>query len=330
MAIYHLNMEPVRRHKGGNAVDSAAYLAREKLRDARSEKTFNHTDQSDLYRAQLIGTRLSRSEIWAKAEQAEKRPKAVVAREIVVALPNENSHEENWGLALEFAAVLAQRLKVVVDVGMHIPESKNGQPNPHIHFLFSSRIWGETAEKFGAKTREMDVPWRGSKVLKSLRVTWENMVNQSLPAGVKKVSCKSHADLGDGLWPKRHLGPVAAALENKGYATQTGTYNALVEGRNRLVLAVKKAAQATGPSLQEEMTIHADGIHPENSCAADGILTPKSHRQNLSATEENIGVISLAEGLIKPKTSLAHELEAAGILAHLQAEISPELSRPAI
>lgn len=65
-----------------------------------------------------------RSELWNKAEAAEKRVDARVAREWLVNLPYELSEQDRKELAHQFAQTLADRYGTIADCAIHEPTQK--------------------------------------------------------------------------------------------------------------------------------------------------------------------------------------------------------------
>lgn len=230
MSAYSFHMDPIRRHHGGNAVERSAYQSRERLVCLVTGREFDHTDKTDLVRSGMVGTNLPRELFWIRAELAERRFKAVVARSIKVALPHELDDDENWKLLLQLACHLAETLDTAVDVAYHKGKSPDEVANKHGHLLIPSREWDEDTGEFGAKTRILDEPWKGGgDVIDGFRKTWEVMTNKALPYWAPKVSCESHATHGKGRIPKKHLGRVATEMERRGVATTRGLYNHAVD-----------------------------------------------------------------------------------------------------
>lgn len=254
MSHYHFHMDPIRRHRGGNALERAAYQARECLSCPVTNEVYDHTDKDDLVQAVLVGTDLPREQVWLLVELAEIRYTAVVARSYKVALPHENSDATNWTLLLQMGRHMSRTLNTVVDVAFH-KRRKKGRRNDHGHFLVPPREWNEESAQFGAKTRAMDVRWQGAKVIREFRETWEAIVNASLPEWASKVSCKSHATKVDGLIPKKHLGRVATEMKRRGQWTFRGEYNDTVDALHRELEAVRK--------IELELSSLGLGVTPE-------------------------------------------------------------------
>jgi hypothetical protein len=230
MSAYSFHMDPIRRHRGGNALERAAYQARERLVCLVTGRVFDHTDKDDLVRSAMVGTKLPRAHFWIRAELAERRYKAVVGRSFKVALPDELDDDENWDLLVRIGCHMAGALNTAADISYHRGKSPNVTANKHGHILLPSREWDEDMGEFGAKTRVLDEPWKGGgEVIQGFRKTWEVMINRALPYWAPKVSCESHATRGNGRIAKKHLGRIATEMEKRGIATTRVLYNEAVD-----------------------------------------------------------------------------------------------------
>ena len=99
MAIFIASTKSISRGSGQSAVASASYRAGCELEDKRYGKTHDYSKKQGVMSADIIlptalaaaNAEISRSELWNKAEDAEKRVDARVAREWLVNLPHELS-----------------------------------------------------------------------------------------------------------------------------------------------------------------------------------------------------------------------------------------------
>jgi len=87
MAIYHLNAKVISRGKGQSAIAAAAYRSGEKLRDEQADEQKHYTARAE--RIQFTDIMApkdapewahDRNQLWNRAEQAEKRKDAQLAR----------------------------------------------------------------------------------------------------------------------------------------------------------------------------------------------------------------------------------------------------------
>ena len=141
MAIYHFSMQPISRSAGRSATAAAAYRAACKVIDERTGEIHDYTRKGGVLSAQLIlpgGGTADRAAFWARVEVHHKHPKAVTAREIVLALPRELTAEQRRDLAEQYGRDLADRYSVAVDVCIHAPDASEGEDNPHAHILMTA------------------------------------------------------------------------------------------------------------------------------------------------------------------------------------------------
>lgn len=260
MAIYHFNLKLVRRHEGKSAVEVAAYVARRKIECPATGLVFDHSDLADdLVRVELVGCDLPAEEYFARAELAELRRKAVVARTIVVALPCELSEAENWTLLRSYAEAISERLGAPVLAAYHAdqnPETPMEERNDHGHLEIPTRVFDAKTGEFGKKTRELDCPDTGSVVISKLRKDWEERVNAVLPPWAAQVSCAPLRKTKPGHIPAKHMGRYATDAERMNRSTATGEYNVLVALHNDLVdeISVEERELAEMVARHREMT----------------------------------------------------------------------------
>jgi hypothetical protein len=242
MAIYHMQITPVSRGKGHSATAKIAYNARDRITDLRTGEI--HKYNSAKMRADLVHSEITsgkdkienkhRAEIWNNAELAESRSNSRTAREYVVALPKELTHEQNIQLVREFAQELTLKYGNVADWAIHNEREGNG--NIHAHILTTTRKFDLETNRLGAKTdleldngslKKQNKPISQEQI-KEIRKDWENLQNRHLEfAGISKsVSCEKqeNRDL-----VKVHLGKEATALERKGIKTELGNHNRIID-----------------------------------------------------------------------------------------------------
>jgi len=154
MAIAFARARYVSRSSGGNAVRSAAYNARAEIAAPATSQVFYFKHRGDLEHHQVLLPEgadpiLSESAIlWNAAEAAEKRKDAQVARELVLALPNnaDVSLEDQVELARSFAIEHFVSKGVAVQLDVHAPHADPGEEqsvgegaNWHAHLLVTTR-----------------------------------------------------------------------------------------------------------------------------------------------------------------------------------------------
>ncbi len=289
MAIFIASTKSISRGKGQSAVASASYRAGCELEDKRYGKTHDYPKKQGVMSADIIlpsalaaaNADINRSELWNKAEAAEKRKDARVAREWLVNLPHELSAEDRKAIAYQFAQTLADRYGTIADCAIHQPTQKEvdrgADPrNYHAHILFTTRTAEiddnheimltdkATIELSDKKRRELGME-RVSHEVKEVRQIWEQIANEKLAEHDHKlIDSRSYADQGKDIEPQLKMGSVATKLERDKYerelkkaeqakkegkhyeidktpATQLGTINEIINERNDLVWGAQLA-----------------------------------------------------------------------------------------
>ncbi|MGP5521607.1 MobA/MobL family protein, partial [Psychrobacter namhaensis] len=132
MAIFIASTKSISRGNGQSAVASASYRAGVELEDKRYGKTHDYSKRHGVMSADIIlpsalaaaNATIDRTDLWNKAEAAEKRVDARVAREWLVNLPHELSAEDRKELVHQFAQTLADRYDTIADCAIHKPTDK--------------------------------------------------------------------------------------------------------------------------------------------------------------------------------------------------------------
>ena len=289
MAIFIASTKSISRGNGQSAVASASYRAGVELEDKRYSKTHDYSKKHGVMSADIIfptalaaaNADIDRSDLWNKAEAAEKRKDARVAREWLVNLPYELNEQERKELAHSFAQTLADRYGTIADCAIHQPTQKEidrgADPrNFHAHILFTTRcaelddnneiILTDKAsiELSDNKRRSLGMA-RVSHEIKEVRQIWEQIANEKLAEHDHKlIDSRSYAAQGIDIEPQLKMGSVATKLERDKYerelkkaeqakeegkhyeidktpATQLGTINEIINERNELVWGVELA-----------------------------------------------------------------------------------------
>ncbi|MGP4974681.1 MobA/MobL family protein [Psychrobacter alimentarius] len=289
MAIFIASTKSISRGNGQSAVASASYRAGCELEDKRYGKTHDYSKKHGVISADIIlptalaatGTDIDRADLWNKAEAAEKRVDARVAREWLVNLPHELSAEERKELAHTFAQTLADRYGTIADCAIHQPTQKEiergADPrNFHAHIMLTTRCAEiddnnkilltdkATIELSDNKRRSLGMA-RVSHEIKEVRQLWEQIANEKLAKHDHKlIDSRSYAAQGIDIEPQLKMGSVATKLERDKYeqelrkaeqakeegkhyeidktpATQLGTINEIINERNELVWGVELA-----------------------------------------------------------------------------------------
>lgn len=243
-----MQVKPVSRSVGRSATASAAYRSGTVIECKREGKIHDYTKKSGIvkessnifYSDRQYAWANDRQLLWNKAEEAEKRKDARVAREYVIALPKEATEDERDRLSRQFSMYLTQRYKVAVDMNIHAPhKTKNGDnDNHHAHLLTTTRKL--TRDGLGEKSDiELSDTDRkklglssGKDEMKHLRKVWADMQNVVLRKYGVQVSELSLEDQGVEREATVHMGATATELERKGIKTAIGDHNREIETRN--------------------------------------------------------------------------------------------------
>lgn len=248
IAIYHASTKPLSRSTGRSAVAAAAYRAGEVLVDERTGLVHDYTRRSGVVRTEIVlpdGGSVERNALWNAAERAENRKDARTAREWVLALPDELDTEQRSELVRDFAAQLASRYGVAVDVAIHLPDREGDQRNHHAHVLTTTRqvsrgvdgalLMGEkaTIELSDKKRRELGLSAAADEVT-VLRKLWEDTANGTLARAGHDARIDSRSLVAQGIdrVPTTHLGPVATTMEREGRVSDRGDLNRAADAKS--------------------------------------------------------------------------------------------------
>jgi ATP-dependent exoDNAse (exonuclease V) alpha subunit len=195
MAIFHMDINPIKRSRGQQATGAAAYRAGEIIRDDRTGDLHNHSRRQDVRHTEIflpsrfgettMAWARNRVSLWNAAEAAEKRRDARVAREYQVALPPELTPSQRLALARSFSRELADRYGVAVDLAVHDPKRGESQ-NFHAHLLTTTRevtptgLGQKTGLDMGAVPRAKLGLASHSEEYFALRERWAVLTNQTL------------------------------------------------------------------------------------------------------------------------------------------------------
>ena len=150
MAITHFTPQLISRGNGRSAVLSAAYRHCAKMSHEAESRTVDYSrkqslaheefllppDAPDWARA-LIADRSvagAAEAFWNRVEAFEKRSDAQLAKEFIIALPVELSHEQNIDLVRQFVSEQVLARGQIADWVFH-----DDPGNPHIHLMTTLR-----------------------------------------------------------------------------------------------------------------------------------------------------------------------------------------------
>lgn len=249
MATFHLHVQSISRGAGRSAVAAAAYRRSTRLDDARTGLTHDFHAKGGYVAGGMAGWADDPAGLWTAAEAAERHPRAMVAREVLVALPRDLDDAGRRQLVASFAAWLHARHGVAVQWDIHRPDRPAEADNPHAHLLLTTRAVGSDG-RLGAKTRDLDKSTTSGAHIEAWRVEWQRAVNAELAAtgSAARVDGRSQRARAEAAGlpppePMERLGASAAAMERRGRRTAKGDRNRRRRARNaeRLALAAERA-----------------------------------------------------------------------------------------
>ena len=164
MAIFQFHMQVIKRNDGKSVVAAAAYRSASKIENQYTGIMEDYTKKKWVTHSEIVLPEHAPKEfqdrgyLWNSVEEAEKDRRARLAREVMIALPNELTPEENLQLVQGFVQDAFVSQGMVADFSIHnppvtneqhIPVDRNGQPtkdekdmifqNPHAHILLTMR-----------------------------------------------------------------------------------------------------------------------------------------------------------------------------------------------
>ena len=216
MAIFHLSATaPIARSSGQSATAAAAYRAGIIIFDERTGRVHDYSSKRGVLSSLLLlpgGAQLAdRAQFWNRVEIRHRRGDAVLAREIIVALPDELNVFQRQGLAEALGREIADRFSVAVDISVHAPSRHGDQRNFHAHLLQSACLV-DPGGALGKKAIQLDpIHCSRAKIADAiawLRPRWEALVNTALEGvgSSERVDHRSNSARGIEKLPTIHEG----------------------------------------------------------------------------------------------------------------------------
>jgi hypothetical protein len=237
MAIFHLTAKVISRGKGQSAIAAAAYRSGEHLFDQQAGEQKAYRTRSDRIAFTDIMAPANapewvhdRNMLWNKAERAEKRKDAQLAREIEIALPHELTAQQREWLVKDFAREAFVRKGYVVDIAIHAPEHDSDKRNHHAHLMVTRRTIGP--DGFAAtKDWQFD-----KKQLDGWREQWEHLANRHLErhGHDARIDRRSLKEQGIDREPTIHLGYAANEMTERGVPSDRMAALTEILARNEL------------------------------------------------------------------------------------------------
>jgi ATP-dependent exoDNAse (exonuclease V) alpha subunit len=234
MSIYRFSASIVKRSDGRSATAAAAYRAGMELADERTGLRFDYTRKRGVVHAEILAPAdapdwmRDRARLWNAVELVEKRKDAQLAREILLALPYELTHEQRLDLVRSFAAREFVARGMIADITMHAPDSRGDDRNWHAHVMLTMRELA--GQGFGKKARD----WNDTEQLEQWRAAWAAAVNHALEqhGAAGRVDHRSLAAQGINREPEPKQGPIATDIERQGMRSYAGDDRRATKERN--------------------------------------------------------------------------------------------------
>ena len=249
MAIYHFHAQMISRKQGRSSVATSAYRSGQCLTDARTGKVHDFSKKEDILESTILLPKgapeafLDRETLWNTVEKVEKRKDSQLAREINIALPRELNEAQNWQLALDYVQKEFVSKGMIADVAFHRGHGGEGEEQPHIHVMLTTREVGP--QGFGQKERT----WNSKALLVDWRERWAELHNERV------------AELGFEV--RIHAG----TLEAQGINLEAHHYrNGMVDKRTGETFAeYLERAERNGERLLDDPTIALTALSAQQS-----------------------------------------------------------------
>ncbi len=233
-AHYRFEAQIICRSDGRSSVACAAYRAAALMHDERTAETHDYTRKGGVVHEEIMLPEGvpewagDRQQLWAAVELAEKRKDAQVARELLLSLPHQFTHEQRVDLVRRFVAEEFVARGMVADIAIHLPHRDGDHRNHHAHVMLTTRVF--EGEAFGKKERD----WNDRGLLRDWRVRWaahQNALFEELDMPFR-VDHRSLEERGMDREPEPKMGPAATAMERRGEQTLAGEFREAVRERN--------------------------------------------------------------------------------------------------
>ena len=272
------------RSSGHSAVAGVAYRLGLRLYDRRTGKWHD-------FRKRKLGEEIVRAvtvappgapewatdpdELWNRAEAAEKRKDAQVARDYRIPIPFGLSDEQAGDMAEAMARYIADALTTAVSMGLHRdadvdavgnvkPKEKQGY-HPHLYFPTRKleQFEGEEGNGewgLGSKLTMLSNKNSSGAFVEQLNATWAELANRytSEQGLTADYDHRSYARQDLPIQPQRTLGQAVTAMERKGFFTRKGA-----ELRGDIVLPSELAKAAHAIVLEAQRVQAAADLQRE-------------------------------------------------------------------
>lgn len=208
MAIFSVSVSSISRTAGRSATAAAAYRTGTVVIDERQGLIHDYTRRGGVdhvsrhypHDIKDIGTEA----LWNLAERAEVKRNAMVAREVLVALPHELAAPQRRALSEAICEALVERYQTAVEGSVHRPDKDGDHRNEHVHIEMLTRHMNADGSLEGKIQSLSDIKGGSSKETEWIREMVEIKTNLAL----------EHAGLDVRVDRRRLKVQQAEALEN--------------------------------------------------------------------------------------------------------------------
>lgn len=304
------HIETHNRSRGHSAVAGAAYRLGLSLLDARTGT--RHTFARRRRGGEIVAAftvapagapawATDAAECWNRAEAAERRKDAQVARDYRMPVPLGLDDQAAAAMAREMAEHIAALFAVPVSVGVHRDNARDALGNEksadkrgfHAHLYFPTRRLD--GDHYGAKLSELSNKNTSAPLIDALNEQWARLANTYATRAelVADYDHRAHARAGDTTEPMPTLGVAACAMERRGIDTDKGDDMKLLE---RLRQAMKKPSNPTEASSEPTTTTEEAG--GQTGAAAVRLVAthaPPSQDPRRAQAEQTVRAAATAE-----------------------------------
>ncbi len=264
-----------------SAVAAAAYRHGAVLIDERTGAVHDYSRRRGIVSLGVLAPvgcewTADRSELWNRADAAEKRKDAKLARDWVLSLPYDLDDAAHRRIVVAFSRYLADRYNVAVDAAIHPPsKDSDSDKNFHAHVMTTTRV--VTPDGFGPKVGILDNPTTSGAEVEHAREIAAALINaehQAARTG-RQVDHRSYARQGIDRLPTKKMGQAATALERRSRPVQTrvGDWNRGVQLHNAVapLRAERAILDHEIAALRQAETRHAQAAAAR---AREALLAP--------------------------------------------------------
>lgn len=212
MAIAFARLQYVKRSAGQNACHKAAYNGRMAISNERTGESYNYASKGDSVHHEIllpVGANVRFKDarvLWSEVEKRETRINSQVAKEMVLALPDDAcvSFSQKLDMARQFVKLHFVDNGLAIQLDIHEPHEEEDH-NWHAHVLMTTRRFTHSGDQLGEKARDLDGEVRRGMLMEAQRwgALWREFQNQYF----KEHGIDLRVDE-NGIVAQAHLGPV--------------------------------------------------------------------------------------------------------------------------